>query len=275
MQSSTGPTAFPSLVRKAAVDAGFDLEPEADGAWWHLRASGIHSKVWVHPLSGGQALLALSEHGQLDVSDSGVSEIAVAQAPPLPEGASGIVYCGTAISLFSTLQRLCTAREHSPEKLRARWESGVAKVFSSQGHIPATSSIPMPGLTEELAEVRRRVGQEVYREALLDYWEGACAVTGLVLTELLRASHAKPWAEATDAERLDVHNGLLLAVHLDALFDRGFLTFDETGAGVFSSALTAEDRERLGLPEAPPRLRRIHPDHLPYLAWHRAHVFRP
>lgn len=38
---------------------------------------------------------------------------------------------------------------------------------------------------------------------------------------LLRASHAKPWKDSSDAEHLDVYNGLLLAVHLDALFDRG------------------------------------------------------
>ena len=44
--------------------------------------------------------------------------------------------------------------------------------------------------------------------------------TGVALPpELLRASHAKPWAKASDIERLDSFNGLLLSVHLDAMFD--------------------------------------------------------
>ena len=50
-------------------------------------------------------------------------------------------------------------------------------------------------------------------------------MTGLDVPELLRASHIKPWADCgTDAERLDVFNGLLLAPHLDAAFDAGFIT---------------------------------------------------
>ncbi|MDC0682621.1 HNH endonuclease signature motif containing protein [Sorangium atrum] len=50
-------------------------------------------------------------------------------------------------------------------------------------------------------------------------------MTGLAVPALLRASHIKPWADCeTDAERLDVYNGILLAPHLDAAFDRGFIT---------------------------------------------------
>ena len=46
--------------------------------------------------------------------------------------------------------------------------------------------------TEVERLVRQRVGQERYRDALLAYWGGACAVTGVTVTEALRASHAKP-----------------------------------------------------------------------------------
>jgi len=39
----------------------------------------------------------------------------------------------------------------------------------------------------------------------LAYWEGRCAVTGLAILALLRASHIKRWADCeTDAEGLDV-----------------------------------------------------------------------
>jgi putative restriction endonuclease len=46
----------------------------------------------------------------------------------------------------------------------------------------------------------------------VDYWGGRCPISGVDQPELLRASHIKPWADcSTDAERLDVFNGVLLA----------------------------------------------------------------
>jgi len=133
-----------------------------------------------------------------------------------------------------------------------------------------------PSTTEALRLTKQRVGQNLFRQALMDYWGGACAVTGLYLLELLRASHAKPWAEcATDAERLDVFNGFLLSAQLDALFDSGLITFDDQGLLVPSAKLTTVHRLLLGLTDDPPlHLRWISPAHLPYLAWHRAHVFQ-
>ncbi len=128
--------------------------------------------------------------------------------------------------------------------------------------------------TEVERLVRRRVGQDVFREVLLDYWGGACAVTGLRLPEVLRASHAKPWADcASDEERLDVFNGFLLAAHLDALFDRGLITFDADGAMVIAARLSADHRASLHVSEGL-RLRWLAPEHLPFLQWHRERVFR-
>lgn len=128
--------------------------------------------------------------------------------------------------------------------------------------------------TEVERLVRQRVGQDVFREALLDYWGGACAVTALALPEVLRASHAKPWSDcSSDEERLDVFNGFLLVAHLDALFDRGLITFDETGAIVISSTISATQRLQLHLDEAP-RLRWLAPEHGPFLRWHRERCFR-
>lgn len=131
------------------------------------------------------------------------------------------------------------------------------------------------GATEREALVRRRVGQALFRDALLDLWNGRCAVSGLDVPELLRASHAKPWAEcASDAERLDPFNGLLLAPHLDALFDRGYLTFDERGTAIWSAALPEEACAALGFADSTFVLRWIDPRHESYLEYHRAHIFR-
>lgn len=131
-----------------------------------------------------------------------------------------------------------------------------------------------PDRTEAEQVVRRRVGQETFREALLGYWGGACAVTGIDLPDILWASHAKPWSDcATDAERLDVFNGFPLRADLDALFDRGLVTFDRAGRLTPSPRLSPRHRTALGLDRSL-ALRWIAPEHEVYLSWHREKVFR-
>jgi len=123
--------------------------------------------------------------------------------------------------------------------------------------------------TEVERMVRQRVGQDVFRRSLMDYWGGACAVTGIALPEILRASHAIPWAECTsDADRLNVFNGLLLTANLDALFDRHLLSFDDQGQALFHPTLTPALRHQLKLPDTL-HLRWLSPHHLPFLQAHR------
>ncbi len=124
--------------------------------------------------------------------------------------------------------------------------------------------------TEVERMVRQRIGQNTFRNAMLDYWGGACAVTGIELPEILRASHAKPWAEcSSDAERLDVFNGFLLSANLDALFDRFLISFDDFGKILISHRLTHEQRGVLGL-FSNLSLRWITTEHLTYLKYHRS-----
>ena len=285
MTVELAPPALGSLLRKAAVDAGFDLEPEIDGAWWRLRASGAPGVAWVRPavdLLGAWLALPIAE--QLAVA-RGTTSTSVSQSDAqdvstiLPAGATGAAFFETAEALHDALRRVWVHRAHTPERLAARWEVEVAAVLGGTVDVAsgATSqdSVPAVITTEVVASVRRRVGQDLFREALLDLWEGCCAVTGLFVPELLRASHAKPWAVATDLERLDRYNGFLLAAHLDALFDQGFLTFGEDGQGRWSAALPLSAVEKLGLSAVPPTLRRVDAAHQKYLAWHREHVFRP
>lgn len=127
--------------------------------------------------------------------------------------------------------------------------------------------------TEVARLIRQRVGQDIFRQALLDYWQGCCAVTGIDLPEILRASHAKPWAACeTDEERLNVYNGFLLSANLDALFDRGLISFAEDGQLICSSRLTPQHRTLLQLADTQ-KLRWITPAHQPFLHWHRERVF--
>jgi putative restriction endonuclease len=128
-----------------------------------------------------------------------------------------------------------------------------------------------PMTTEVERIVKQRIGQDTFRQALMDYWGTACAVTGIEFPAILRASHAKPWADcATDSERLDVYNGFLLTANLDALFDRGLISFDDGGLMIFSPELPSKVRDELGLAE-PMQLRWLSEQHREYLRWHREH----
>lgn len=92
-----------------------------------------------------------------------------------------------------------------------------------------------------------RLGQGQFRADLEKTWQGCCAVTGCATTAVLRASHIKPWSQSTDEERLSTENGLLLAAHIDALFDRGLITFADDGLMLVSQCVSAQDRQLLGL----------------------------
>lgn len=101
----------------------------------------------------------------------------------------------------------------------------------------------MSRTTEAERLVVQRVGQGIFREALLAYWGGRCPMTGISDPALLRASHIVPWSQCdNDAHRLDVHNGLLLSALWDAAFDAGLVSFTDDGSVLFSSKLTPDAR---------------------------------
>jgi hypothetical protein len=105
----------------------------------------------------------------------------------------------------------------------------------------------LPRETEVERLVVQRIGQKVFRDALIKYWNGRCPLTGITDIPLLRASHIVPWAECeTDSLRLDVHNGLLLSALWDAAFDSGKVSFGDEGSILRSPTLSAEAIAALG-----------------------------
>lgn len=95
--------------------------------------------------------------------------------------------------------------------------------------------------------VDARLGQGRFRDQLEARLANACAVTGCKVPAVLRASHIKPWKDSSNDEKLDQNNGLLLAAHIDALFDRGFITFRDDGRMIISKQVTPQDRRILQL----------------------------
>lgn len=89
---------------------------------------------------------------------------------------------------------------------------------------------------------------------------------------MLRASHIKPWKYCNDAERLDLYNGLLLTPNYDALFEKGFISFDDDGKIILSSKLDHNERILYGITST--LLISIEHGHKQYLEFHRTHIFQ-
>jgi hypothetical protein len=123
-------------------------------------------------------------------------------------------------------------------------------------------------LTAKRSLIEARLGQGRFRDAVLTAWNNKCAVTGSTTAAAIRASHIKPWRESSDHERLDASNGIPLIASLDALFDRGLISFADSGTILISEQLSLSERSLFGLQNA--RLSRPLSDKTKtFLAFHR------
>lgn len=243
-----------ALVEKTGNDSGFEhvLDSAVDVV---TLASARHpARVLVTMIPTGFSIEFLSASPVL------VPELR-RSFPQLMTGLNQFSASGEA-GLAQLLRRAANLSRALPSQAATSYQQEVAEELAS---------LPNGIMGTEVERmVRQRVGQNKFREAMLDYWGGACAVTGVAILEVLRASHAKPWAEcATDAERLDVFNGFLLSANLDALFDRFLISFDYVGRLQASSALAQAELMRLGgFPGM--QLRWLTDEHRSYLVFQRA-----
>jgi 5-methylcytosine-specific restriction protein A len=105
----------------------------------------------------------------------------------------------------------------------------------------------LPTVTERSGLVTSRVGQGAYRKRIIHRWEYKCAVTKFNKLDILIASHIVPWSKASDQERLDVNNGLLLSPTYDALFDKHLVTFDNNGKIQLSEKIEFSAYQKIGV----------------------------
>lgn len=229
-------------IEKAAVDCGFEMKPVDRDDGLELRSARFPESMFVRRIDA-------------------VTYEVVASTSLLLAG-DAIARTVTAEGIGALYEVLRTASAHA-RTLPTR----VADDFKN-----VTATLPRGTEAERL--VIQRVGQGLFRAALLDYWQGRCCVSGLDVPELLRASHIRPWALCeSDEQRLDVFNGLLLAPSLDALFDSGLITVEDSGDIVVANVLTQEQRQKLGL-AAGMRVRSLRSEHREYLSFHRDRVWR-
>jgi hypothetical protein len=233
---------------KAAATNGFRLERGVEKGWLCFASTTAHVAIWIGGASKkGPWLLSVDRP---EVS----AELNLSSAPDT-------VGPGVASFAFATLQGLYDALDQV-------YRLGVSLPDAPLNAFQAASRY-LPRTTEAERLVVQRIGQDVFRQALLAYWGGRCPLTGITDSELLRASHIVPWAECqTDEKRLDVHNGLLLSALWDAVFDAGLVSFDDDGRVIASPSLTAATIDALNL-RLGPTLKGLTDVHRANLAWHR------
>ncbi|MDE6126767.1 MAG: HNH endonuclease [Muribaculaceae bacterium] len=129
--------------------------------------------------------------------------------------------------------------------------------------------------TTHQSEIRRaRQGQGIYRERLLAECP-FCPITMINDERLLIASHIKPWAVATDNEKIDHKNGFMLSPLYDKLFDRGFMTFTDDRRIVLSNWISPSNKKRLGIKDGQfVQMLPLDYERQSYMAFHRASVFK-
>lgn len=156
---------------------------------------------------------------------------------------------------------------------------GNHAILTNPGQVNPTSAADENdyAIENRKIEVEQRLKQSVFRQRIIQNFEGKCCLSGISEEELLVASHIVPWAKRIDT-RLDPANGLLLYWSYDRLFDKGFISFDDSLrvvvsllAASCSTPLCAILEPLNGQQARAPVRWTIKPE---YLAYHRAEVLQ-
>src|ERR1017187_8022010 len=204
------PPAFTARVEatKAAADNGYRVVREIAQGWMGFGSTSAPGNIFIGHAVGGPWLLSVERTG-------------VAQELSQIFGPADLTGPGVYTCLFQTLAQLHQAIDR------------VYRLSVSLPQIPLANfeqqTSTLPRTTEAERLVIMRVGQDIFRKALMEYWNGTCPLTGITDPALLRASHIIPWAECeSDALQINVYNGLLLSSLWDAAFDAGLRSEEPT-----------------------------------------------
>lgn len=90
--------------------------------------------------------------------------------------------------------------------------------------------------------VKVRAGQNFFREIVLNNFDSQCAISGINIPQLLRASHIVPWSKDEKA-RVNPENGLCLSALYDLAFDQGFIGVDTSYKVILADKLKKRKNE--------------------------------
>ena len=210
---------------KPAEFGGIGLNWEAIG--WRVRVTFTSLTHRIRPKDHIGILRSLlpERYSPLQESGNGLQSIYLTLIPnPLAETLIGLI--GEEATLMAG--RLA---DFSSEPI-AQVQNADLDVW--EHHIEATieSDLQIPETDREALVVARR-GQGLFKQRVMQI-ERECRVTGVRNPVHLRGSHCKPWRDSSNEERLDGENGLLLTPTIDHLFDRGFISFENSGELIVS-----------------------------------------
>jgi putative restriction endonuclease len=184
------------------------------------------------------------------------------------EGNPGVYLAQVPAVMATALMRLLAGQVERIQadiapQAAAQWADGAAEVKIGQRRDIA------PALRVQLIKARHGLG--VYRQNV-EQVEHACRVTKVLDRRHLRAAHIKPWRSCDDREKLDGCNGLLLAPHVQHLFERGYISFADNGDLLTSRMLNLSVLAAWGV-ALPFNAGAFRPEQQAYLAHHRSEVF--
>ena len=202
---------------------------------WKVKVSFTELSNSVRPKDHIEVLRPLlpERYSPLQPNGNGLQSVYLTEVPvALAEVLVGLI--GQEVAPISTM-----AREVKPmpaDDLDV-WERKLEQQLLDSSAVPET---------ERLAIIRARSGQGLFRERVAKI-ETRCRITGVENPAHLIASHCKPWRDATNEERLNGENGLLLTPSIDHLFDRGFIGFEDNGRLIVSPVAHATSLQRMGI----------------------------
>lgn len=249
----TYPFALESELRDAANEHGYRISQGQAAGWLFFTSASAPGEIAVAATEAGMAgpfFLSVAHPGA-------ARELKAPPAQPAAKGHAGAFAFADRDSFF--------------EAVRSVYRLSVSlPTLPYEEFVKETAHL---GDTEAEREQKVRIGQNRFRSALMEYWNGICPLTGILEPDLLRASHIIPWADCeSDQERLNVHNGLLLSALWDAAFDKGLVTFDDLGRPIASPILGDDARQALKLDTVRPLT--LAEEHKKRLKWHRKHIWQ-
>jgi len=181
-----------------------------------------------------------SRYSPLQASGNGIQSVYLTEVPvPFAEVLIGLI--GKEAALLN--DRAVRSTFHSPMQVDIEppdvelWEHHIESEIESDRKLPETDR-------EALIVARR--GQGLFKQRVMQI-ENRCRITGVTNPIHLRASHSKPWRDSTNEERLNGENGLLLTPTMDHLFDRGFISFEDSGVLIVSPVADTPSLTQMGI----------------------------
>jgi hypothetical protein len=223
---------------KPAEFGGVGLNWEAIG--WRVRVNFVSLLNRIRPKDHINVLRSVlpERYSPLQSSGNGIQSVYLTEVPiSLAEVLIGLIGHEAAL-LSDRAARLALQTPVQVENPDLEiWEHHIESEIESDSQLPET---------ECQALIVARRGQGLFKQRVMQI-ETRCRITGVTNLIHLRASHCKPWRDSTNEERLDGENGLLLTPTMDHLFDRGFISFEDTGLLIVSPVAHSPSLNRMGV----------------------------